>query len=295
MENQIKEYIDYLAFERRNAKNTYTSYERDLNDYSLFLKQKGINDLNDVSRDNITKYIEFLNKEEDKSTTIARKLTAIKGLHKYLFAKGTLREDVSLTVERPKLEKHLPKVLTVEEVDKLLDINLNTVFDYRNKAMLELLYGTGLRISELLDLKTFDIDMENCIVRCMGKGSKERIVPIGEYIIKYLSLYLDRRGELLKGKSSDYLFLNSLGSRLSRFSFFKIIKKLLKDKGINKDVSPHTLRHSFATHLLENGADLRSIQELLGHSDISTTRIYTHITNKKVKNDYVLYHPRSKK
>ena len=200
-----------------------------------------------------------------------------------------------MTVDRPKLEKHLPKVLTVEEVDKLLDIELNTVFDYRNKAMLELLYGTGLRISELLDLKTFDIDIENCIVRCVGKGSKERIVPIGEYIIKYYNLYIERRGELLKKKSSDYLFLNSLGGRLSRFSFFKIIKRLLKYKGINKDVSPHTLRHSFATHMLQNGADLRSIQELLGHSDIQTTRIYTHITNDKVKNDYKEYHLRSKK
>lgn len=295
MDEQIKEYVDYLAFERRNAKNTYISYERDLNDYKLYLKQKGINNAKDISREDITKYLEILSKESDKSTTIARKLTAIKGFHKYLFAKEEIKEDVALTVDRPKLDKHLPKVLTVEEVDRLLDINLDTVFDYRNKAMLELLYGTGLRISELLDLKTFDIDTENCIVRCMGKGSKERIVPIGEYIIKYLNLYLDRRGELIKKKSSDYLFLNSLGSRLSRFSFFKIIKRLLKEKNINKDVSPHTLRHSFATHMLENGADLRSIQELLGHSDIQTTRIYTHITNDKVRNDYKEYHPRSKK
>ena len=295
MNEQIKKYIDYLAFERRNAKNTYASYERDLNDYALFLSQRKINSFDEVSREDISKYLEFLDKENDKSTTIARKLTAIKGLHKYLFSTNTIRDDVAISVERPKLEKHLPKVLTVEEVDKLLDVELNTVFDYRNKAMLELLYGTGLRISELLDLKTFDIDIENCIVRCMGKGSKERIVPIGEYIIRYLSLYIERRSELLKNKSSDYLFLNKSGGRLSRFSFFKIIKKLLRDKNINKDVSPHTLRHSFATHMLENGADLRSIQELLGHSDISTTRIYTHITNKKVRNDYEEYHPRSKR
>ena len=295
MKEQIKKYIDYLAFERRNAKNTYSSYERDLNDYSLYLSQKKITSFDEVTREDITKYLEFLSKENDKSTTIARKLTAIKGLHKYLFSTNTIRDDVAVSVERPKLEKHLPKVLTVEEVDKLLDVELNTVFDYRNKAMLELLYGTGLRISELLDLKTFDIDIENCIVRCMGKGSKERIVPIGEYIIRYLSLYMERRPELLKNKSSDYLFLNKSGGRLSRFSFFKIIKKLLRDKNINKEVSPHTLRHSFATHMLENGADLRSIQELLGHSDISTTRIYTHITNKKVRNDYEEYHPRSKR
>jgi integrase/recombinase XerD len=161
--------------------------------------------------------------------------------------------------------------------------------------MLELLYGTGLRITELLDLRVFDIDLENCIVRCTGKGSKERIVPIGEYIIVYLNKYLEIRPEFIKKKNNDYLFLNKNGTRLSRFSFFKILKKLLDDKNIKKDVSPHSLRHSFATHMLENGADLRSIQELLGHSDIATTRIYTHISNNKVKKDYEEYHPRSKK
>ena len=226
-----------------------------------------------------------------------RKLTAIKSFHKYLLATNRLKEDVAITLERPKLRKTLPNVLTVEEVDKLLDITPVTPFDYRNKAMLELLYGTGLRITEMLDLKLTDIDFENCIVRCFGKGSKERIVPIGEYIIDSLSSYLENGRNLLinKKKVSDYLFLNKFGDRLSRFSFFKILKELLREKGIKKDVSPHSLRHSFATHMLENGADLRSIQELLGHSDIATTRIYTHITNKKVENDYIEYHPRSKK
>ena len=163
--------------------------------------------------------------------------------------------------------------------------------------MLELLYGTGLRITEMLDLKLTDIDFENCIVRCFGKGSKERIVPIGEYIIDSLKDYLENgRNKLLNNKKiTDYLFLNNRGGRISRFSFFKILKKLLREKNIKKEVSPHSLRHSFATHMLENGADLRSIQELLGHSDIATTRIYTHITNKKVENDYIEYHPRSKK
>ena len=159
--------------------------------------------------------------------------------------------------------------------------------------MLELLYGTGLRISELLDLKLSDIDFENCIVRCMGKGSKERIVPIGEYVIFYLNTYLEYRKVLLKNKKSDYLFLNSRGSRLSRFSFFKILKQLLITKGIKKNISPHSLRHSFATHILEGGGDLRSIQELLGHSDISTTKIYTHISNKQIKDDYEHFHPRN--
>lgn len=295
MNENINEYINYLEYERRLTQNTCISYERDLIDYMLFLNQQNISLVKEISKKNIVQYLELLKKENLKTTSIARKLTSIKNFHKYLYAIGKVKDDVALTVERPRLEKKLPNVLTIEEVDSLLDIDLNTPFDYRNKAMLELLYGTGLRISELLNLKIFDIDFENCIIRCIGKGNKERIVPIGEYVIKYLQEYLNYRKLLLKKKNNDYLFLNNLGTKLSRFSFFKILKKLLKDKNINKNISPHSIRHSFATHMLECGADLRSIQELLGHSDISTTRIYTHISNNKIKKDYIEYHPRSKK
>ena len=295
MNENINEYINYLEYERRLTQNTCISYERDLIDYMLFLNQQNINLVKEISKKNIVQYLELLKKENLKTTSIARKLTSIKNFHKYLYAIGKVKDDVALTVERPRLEKKLPNVLTIEEVDSLLDIDLNTPFDYRNKAMLELLYGTGLRISELLNLKIFDIDFENCIIRCIGKGNKERIVPIGEYVIKYLQEYLNYRKLLLKKKNNDYLFLNNLGTKLSRFSFFKILKKLLKDKTINKNISPHSIRHSFATHMLECGADLRSIQELLGHSDISTTRIYTHISNNKIKKDYIEYHPTSKK
>jgi len=295
IESYINDFIDYLNLERRLSKNTYLSYKNDLYDYLVFVDRKRIINVNDIEKKDIEDYIESLSKNDLKVTSIARKLTAIKSFHKYLFSKEICKNDVSVTVERPKLNKSLPNVLTVEEVDRLLDIKLDTVFDYRNKAMLELLYGTGLRITEMLDLKMSDVDFENCVVRCFGKGSKERIVPIGEYIIESLKNYLNRRYELLKDKRSDYLFLNSLGGRLSRFSFFKILKKILAEKNIKKNVSPHSLRHSFATHMLEYGADLRSIQELLGHSDIATTRIYTHISNKKVRDDYIEYHPRSKK
>lgn len=297
MKNDISDYKNYLVFERRMSKNTTSSYIKDLEGYQEFLeKERHKNTVDSVTKQDIDSYLEYLNKNDYTTTSIARKLTAIKNFHKYLLATNRLKEDVALTIERPKLRKALPNVLTVEEVDLLLDIKTDTPFDYRNKAMLELLYGTGLRISEMLDLKLGDVDFENCIVRCFGKGSKERIVPIGEYIIDSLNNYLvNGRNKLIKTKVSDYLFLNSRGDRISRFSFFKILKKLLRDKGIKKDVSPHSLRHSFATHMLENGADLRSIQELLGHSDIATTRIYTHITNRKVQNDYIEYHPRSKK
>lgn len=298
MDNDIDNYKNYLIFERRMAKNTTSSYIRDLNLYKEFLKnERKKEDISKINKSDIESYLEYLGKNDYSTKSIARKLTTIKNFHKYLLATNRIDIDYSLTIERPKLRKSLPNVLTIEEVDILLDIKTITPFDYRNKAMLELLYGTGLRISELLNLKLSDIDFENCVVRCFGKGSKERIVPIGEYIIDSLNNYLEfGRNKLInKKKISDYLFLNSHGSSLSRFSFFKILKKLLLEKGIKKDVSPHSLRHSFATHLLENGADLRSIQEMLGHSDIATTRIYTHITNKKVQNDYIEYHPRSKK
>lgn len=298
MNKEIDDYKNYLIFERRMSKNTTASYIKDLEGYQKYLNEEKKKDsVDSITKSDIEDYLEYLNKGDYTTTSIARKLTAIKNFHKYLFATNRLSVDESLTIERPKLRKALPNVLTVEEVDKLLDISLNTPFDYRNKAMLELLYGTGLRITEMLDLKVGDVDFENCIVRCFGKGSKERIVPIGEYIISSLTDYLEigRRQLINSKKMTDYLFLNNHGGRISRFSFFKILKKLLKEKGIKKDVSPHSLRHSFATHMLENGADLRSIQELLGHSDIATTRIYTHITNKKVENDYIEYHPRSKK
>ena len=298
MQNDIDNYKNYLIFERRMSKNTTNSYIRDLEGYKEFLEnERKVKITSNISKKDIESYLEFLSNNNYTTTSLARKLTAIKNFHKYLFATGILSIDESITIERPKLRKSLPNVLTIEEVDMLLDIKTITPFDYRNKAMLELLYGTGLRISEMLDLKLTDVDFENCIVRCFGKGSKERIVPIGEYIIDSLSSYLENGRNLLinKKKVSDYLFLNKFGDRLSRFSFFKILKELLREKGIKKDVSPHSLRHSFATHMLENGADLRSIQELLGHSDIATTRIYTHITNKKVENDYIEYHPRSKK
>ena len=230
------------------------------------------------------------------TTTIAHNLTVIKNFHSYLLREKIVSKDVSLFIERPKLRKSLPRTLSVSDVETLLNISLDTVFDYRNKAMLELMYGTGLRVSEIVNLSVNDIDLTNCVVRIMGKGSKEREVPLGEYSIYYLKLYLDRRREMLKeGKPCDKLFLNNHGTGMTRQGFFKNLKQLLLEKGLNPDVSPHTLRHSFATHLLNNGADLRSIQEMLGHSDIATTKIYTHVSDDKILEDYKKFHPRSHK
>ncbi len=288
----IEEYINSVKYEERLSKNTSLSYNYDLSGYLEYLYSIGVENVNDIETKDIESYMKYLvNDKKEEITSLAHKLTSIKNFHKFLLKTGVLDKDASVTVERPKIAKKLPSALTVEEVDKLLDMRLQNVFDYRNKAMLELLYGTGMRVSELVNLKMNDIDMKNSSIRILGKGDKERIVPIGDYAMESLENYLSWRTSLLKGPATDAVFLNNHGKQMTRVGFFKNLKKVLKDQGIDKDVSPHTLRHSFATHLLENGADLRSIQELLGHSDISTTRIYTHVSNKKVQEDYEDYHP----
>ena len=199
------------------------------------------------------------------------------------------------TIKMPKVSKTLPHYLTEEEIEKLLDFPLNTPLDYRNKAMLELLYATGIRVSELVNLKLNNISLEEDLIRVIGKGSKERISPISSICEKYLRIYIDEyRNTLLKHKNSEYVFINNFGNPISRQGFFKNLKQIAKEQGITKEISPHTLRHSYATHLLTHGADLRIIQELLGHSDISTTEIYTHLINEKVKSDFEK-HPHAKK
>ena len=294
IDETIDEYINSLVSELHLSKNTKDTYQNTLVKYKDYLLKNHITKINQIKRRNITDYLEILHKNKLTSETIAHHLTVIKNYHKFLVQNEYINENVAKSIERPNITKKLPNVLSIDEVNKLLDITENTAFDTRNKCMLELLYGTGLRISELLSLTINDIDTINSTVRCIGKGDKERIVPINDYIIESLNTYLNVRGELLKNKNTKELFLNRNGDKLTRKGFFKILKKLLLEKGLNTNVSPHTLRHSFATHLLEYGADLRVIQEMLGHSDISTTRIYTHITNKKVREDYNNYHPRNK-
>lgn len=290
----IDDFINYCLFEKGLSDKTLSSYSNDLNVYRDFLLERGVLNVNEITSTDIKEFLK-MRYNIDKTTTIAHNLTVIKNFHSYLLKQKIVKEDVAMFVERPKLRKSLPKTLSVEDIDVLMDIELVTAFDYRNKSMLELMYGAGLRVSELVGLTIDDIDISNCVVRIMGKGSKEREIPLGEYSIYYLRLYLKKRNELLKQKSCDKLFLNNHGQGITRQGFFKILKHLLQSKGLNVDVSPHTLRHSFATHLLNRGADLRSIQEMLGHSDISTTKIYTHVSNEKVIDDYNKYHPRSHK
>lgn len=293
METAINDFINYCIFEKGLSDHTKMSYQNDLEVYRLFLAKQGITHPKDISSNHIKKFLE--ERSEEESTTIAHNLTVIKNFHTYLVKEKITSSNASEFIERPKLKKSLPKALSIDDVDLLLDISLNTPFDYRNKAMLELMYGCGLRVSELVNLEIHDIDMVNCFIRIMGKGSKEREIPLGEYAIHYLNLYLEKRDSLLKQKSCDKLFLNNHGQGMTRQGFFKNLKAILKEKGLNPNISPHTLRHSFATHLVNRGADLRSVQEMLGHSDISTTKIYTKVNDEKVLNDYETYHLRSKK
>jgi len=293
IEDAINDFINYCIFEKGLSDKTKESYNNDLKIYKEFLKKQGKNKVQSINSNDIKEFIKERNDEE--STTIAHNLTVIKNFHKYLLKQKIVTKDESEFVDRPKLKKSLPKSLSIEEVDKLLNIELNTPFDYRNKAMLELMYGCGLRVSELISIETNDIDMINCQIKISGKGNKERIIPLGEYSIDYLRKYLNKRNLLLKNKTCNKLFLNNRGEQMTRQGFFKNLKKILKEKHLNSNISPHTLRHSFATHLLNRGADLRSIQEMLGHSDISTTKIYTKISDEKVIEEYQNYHYRSNK
>ena len=286
----IEEFIDYLRYEKKYSENTIASYQNDLKKAYIFFKK----DFKDLSKKDIQNYIQSLSKKESASS-VSRTISTLKSFYKFLQINRYTKNNPLGTISNPKTIKKLPKVLSEKEVDKLLDINLKTHFDYRNKAMLELMYSSGLRVSELINLKVNDIDLKNASVRIFGKGSKERIVPLDDYAIEALDNYIKYyRKSLFKHGENNYLFLNNHGNKMTRQGFFKILQKIAKEKNIKSELSPHTLRHSFATHLLKHGADLRSIQELLGHSDISTTQIYTHITSERLQKNYEEFHPHGK-
>lgn len=295
IEVAIEDFINYCIFEKGLSDKTKESYSYDLKMYITFLQKRKKENVKEITEEDITEFLKYRSNIQEATSTIAHNLTVIKNFHAYLLKIGVVVQDVSINISRPKLKKSIPRSLSMEDIDKLLDIQLDTVFDYRNKAMIELMYGAGLRVSELISLDLHSIDFVNCLIRITGKGSKERMVPIGEYSIYYLKLYLEKRDSMLKKEACNALFLNNHGKRMTRQGFFKNLKQILKKQGLREDIHPHTLRHSFATHLLSRGADLRSIQELLGHSDISTTKIYTHVSDEKVMEDYKKYHPREHK
>ena len=281
--------IELKTIKQRDKDTTVNSYSEDIYKYLEYMESKNISSALDISYNNLLDYLKYLDDNKYEVSSVARKIVSIKAFHKYLSENYNV-VDISTKINTPRFYRKLPNILTIEEVDNLLDIKLDTPFDYRNKAMLELMYSSGLRVSELINLELSDIDLNNNYVRCFGKGSKERIVPVGEYSSKYLSIYINEyRDSMKKGYYTEKIFLNNHGKEMTRQGFFKIIKKIAKDKDINKNITPHMLRHSFATHLLNNGADLRTIQEMLGHSSISTTQIYTNVTNDILKENYDLY------
>ena len=289
LDKNTEEYLNYLKYERKLSNNTYESYRYNLIKVGEYFHN---NNLLNLSEDDIRT---FLYNSKECSKTNAHYLTVLKSFYDYMLDLGYIKINPCENIKMPKLEKNLPKFLSVEEVDKLLDIDLKKPIDYRNKAMLEVLYATGMRISELLNLHLANYNENDASIKVMGKGSKERYLPLSDIAIKYLNLYLNEyRDYILKSNMSEYIFVNYNGKRMSRQGFFKILKSLCQKSGINKEISPHILRHSFATHLLNNGADLRIIQELLGHASISTTEIYSHISNEKIKIDYQK-HPHYKK
>lgn len=288
IQEEINSFRSYLLVEKKYSKNTIEFYERDLLQFQAFITKE----ITRIQEEDIHQYLKELSVEGKSEKTISRVISCLKSFYKFLLIEKKVTRNPMENIEIPKLKKSLPHTLTEEEVNNLLEVPLLDSFSYRNKAMLEVLYATGIRVSELVNLKLGDIDIESATLRTMGKGSKERIVPLGDYSLRYLTIYIrDYRPLLLKRDYNDYLFLNNHGKKLTRQGFFKIIKARAKEANIQKELSPHTLRHSFATHLLNHGADLRSIQELLGHSDISTTQIYTHISNEHLKESYKEFHP----
>ena len=287
--------MNALSAERGLSKNTLLSYGRDLGRYTDFLKKKKVATLDSVTRREI---VDFLLHEKDRGlepASIARALVAVRMLHRFLTEEGKLRENVTDALESPKLGKHLPQTLSQAEIEKLLAApDGRKLSGLRDMAFLELLYATGLRASEMVSLRLGQVDLENGTLRVMGKGSKERMVPVGRKAREVLGRYLKRtRSEWVKNGQTDFLFVSRSGRPVSRQTAWGILKKYAKSSGLKKKIYPHLLRHSFATHLLENGADLRVVQELLGHADIVTTQIYTHMDKSRLKGIHKKFHPRA--
>ncbi|WP_323702301.1 site-specific tyrosine recombinase XerD [Mammaliicoccus sp. Dog046] len=297
MEQIINEFIDFIRLEKGLSQNTIQSYKRDLTQYHDYLSEQKLKHIDNVDRMVIQKYFATLKDEGKSSKTIARLAATIRSFHQFAIREKYAVKDPTILIETPKYEQKLPDVLSEQEVNQLLTFtHITNARDERDRAMLELLYGTGVRVSELIQLKVEDVNLTMGFVRVFGKGNKERIVPLGDQLMNILKYYIQEvRPNLLKKQITDVLFLNARGGALTRQGFWKILKKIGLEKGITKTLTPHTLRHSFATHLLENGADLRAVQEMLGHSDISTTQLYTHISKKQIRDMYLTYHPRAKK
>lgn len=297
LEAYLKEYLYYLKITKNLAKNTILSYEKDLRDYLDFLvKNYEIRDYNQIKSEHVKNYIKSLVRREIKATSVTRKISSIHSLHKYLVLENLIDSDVTEKIKKPKTSKNLPSVLNIMEINAILSLTYEsqTPLGKRNSALVELAYGSGLRVSELLNLQISDLHLNKGLVSVVGKGNKERIIPLGDESNQALKDYIITARPKLNPKKQNQLFVNKFGEDLSRVGFYKIVQELADKAGIKKKISPHTFRHSFATHLLENGANLRSVQELLGHEDIMTTENYTHVSKAHLAKIYNEAHPRAK-
>lgn len=294
MEGVITSYLNYLRVEKGLSPNTIIAYKRDLRKFQLFAERHKWT-LAEIRRDDIVDYLTFLYRSDLDSRSVARHLVSIRNFFKFAQMEGVVPEDPSAHVETPRFRMRLPTHLSVDEINRLLaQPDVKTAIGMRDKAMIELLYSAGLRVSELVTLRVDDLQMEVGCVRCIGKGNKERLVPMGRTAIAAVKEYLNgSRQELLDKGSSPYLFLNRMGARIGRIGFWKKLAAYGRQAGLRVKLKPHMLRHSFATHLLERGADLRSVQLMLGHADIATTQIYTHVMKDRLKEIYKQHHPRA--
>ncbi len=290
----LEEFINYLSVERGLSANTLAAYKRDLNKYFAYLTSQNIDSPDKVGKNNITSFMLAQKQKEMSINSVSRNLAAIKSFHRFLVREGLIKLDPTSLIESPKIFKHIPEVLNQAEVESLIKISFSQKWQgIRDNALLELLYASGMRVSEIVNLRIEDLNLDVGFIRCVGKGQKERVVPIGKKAIFALNRYLEKvRLKLSKENSGPFIFLSRLGKKLSRQSVWKMVKHYAKRAKIKKVIKPHTLRHSFATHLLERGADLRSVQEMLGHSDISTTQIYTHVDKDRLKAIHQKFHPR---
>lgn len=296
MNDTMDEYLHFLKVERGLSKNTIQSYRRDLSQYLDFLKNSQISAWDQVDRYVVLNFLQCLKEEGKSSATIIRMVSALRKFHQFLRQERITENDPMQHVDTPKKGQKLPKILSVEEVETLIETpDTTTILGIRDRAILEVMYATGLRVSELISLKLSDLHLSLGLIQTIGKGDKERIIPLGDLAITWIEKYLNEsRSSLSYHKEPQpFLFLNHHGRGLTRQGIWKNLRQIVKDAGIEKEVTPHTLRHSFATHLLENGADLRVVQELLGHADISTTQIYTHITKQRMADVYKEYFPRA--
>jgi integrase/recombinase XerD len=294
MEQWLDQLLHYLIVERGLSKNTIEAYSHGLSRFLNHLREKGVQEIRDVGKFDVRGFLLALKKENLSAKTIVRDLVAIRTFFRFLVQEGILETNPVEDLESPKVAKTLPEILTLKDIEQLLEQpNLQTPLGMRDRAMLEILYATGMRVSELTHLPTHQVNLEGGYVLLYGKGSKERIVPLGSEAIKWVTLYLkESRGILAKGKESPFLFINRSGKGMSRQGLWKNLKNYTRRAGLRKRITPHLLRHSFASHLLEGGADLRSVQMMLGHADISSTQIYTHVTGERLKKIHQRYHPR---